>query len=178
MRWIWIDHFEEFVSRTSATAVKAVSTAEDHVHDLYPGSPLFPDSLILEGLAQTGGILVGEANDFREKVVLAKIPQAVFHGHAAPGDVLRYHVGLAELRAEGAIVKGKVVRDGVEMAEAEIVFAHLDQARGAEGEADSENFVFTRDHLLGLLRRSGVAIRVPREAAENVSPAASDNGRE
>ena len=35
-----------------------------------------PAALILEGLAQTGGILVGEANEFHEKVVLAKIPTA------------------------------------------------------------------------------------------------------
>ena len=64
MRWIWIDKFTEFTSRTSATAVKNVSLAEEHLHDLYPAFPIVPHSLIVEGMAQTAGILVGEARNF------------------------------------------------------------------------------------------------------------------
>src|SRR6266511_2771405 len=79
MRWIWIDRFLEFHSRKSARALKNLSLAEDYFADHFPGYPVMPGSLILEGLAQTGGILVGEANDFREKVVLAKVPMARFH---------------------------------------------------------------------------------------------------
>ena len=44
------------------------------------------------GLAQTGGILVGEAGGFVEKVVLAKIPRAEFFGVACAGDQLIYEV--------------------------------------------------------------------------------------
>ena len=71
MRWIWIDRFVEFEPGKSATAVKNLTAAEDHYADHFPGFPVMPAALILEGLAQTGGILVGEANQFREKVVLA-----------------------------------------------------------------------------------------------------------
>ena len=60
MRWIWIDKFIAFESRVSATAIKNVSLAEEHVHDLYPGFPIHPNSLIVEGMAQTAGILVGQ----------------------------------------------------------------------------------------------------------------------
>ena len=66
MRWIWIDRFIEFNSGKSARAVKNLSLAEDHFADHFPGYPVMPACLILEGLAQTGGILVGEANDFKE----------------------------------------------------------------------------------------------------------------
>src|SRR3712207_8271645 len=38
MRWIWIDKFTEFTPRASATAVKNVTLAEEHLHDLYPRS--------------------------------------------------------------------------------------------------------------------------------------------
>ena len=62
-----------------------------------------PASLILEGLAQTGGILVGEANDFKEKVVLAKMPKATFHREAMPGEQLTYAAEILDLRAEGAV---------------------------------------------------------------------------
>ena len=79
MRWIWIDRFLAFERGKSARALKNVSLAEDYFGEHFPGYPVMPAALILEGLAQTGGILVGEANDFREKVVLAKIPWARFH---------------------------------------------------------------------------------------------------
>jgi 3-hydroxyacyl-[acyl-carrier-protein] dehydratase len=79
MRWIWIDKFTEFTPKSSATAVKAVTLAEEHLHDLYPDFPVVPHSLIVEGMAQTAGILVGQARAFREKVILAKIGRATFH---------------------------------------------------------------------------------------------------
>ena len=72
------------------------SLAEDHFADHFPGYPVMPAPLILEGLAQTGGILVGEANDFNEKVVLAKIPKATFHREAMAGEMLTYTTEIAE----------------------------------------------------------------------------------
>ena len=68
MRWFWIDRFVEFRSGESAKAIKNVSLAEEQLHDHFPGYPVMPASLIIEGLAQTGGILVGEAGGFAEKV--------------------------------------------------------------------------------------------------------------
>src|SRR4051794_21047644 len=113
MRWIWIDRFEEFHSRQSARAVKNLSVAEDYFEEHFPGWPVMPATLILEGLAQTGGILVGEANDFREKVVLAKITRAVFHREMVPGETLVYDAEILTLRPEGASVAGRVTVDGV-----------------------------------------------------------------
>lgn len=181
MRWIWIDQFEEFHSGQSAKAIKTVSIAEDHLHEQYPGYPVMPHSLIIEGLAQTGGILVGEANDFSEKVVLAKIPRVEFHDHAIAGDVLNYHVELKELRYEGAIVDAKVFRDGVLMAEAEIVFAHVDQARSIDEGLSAKNFVFTKDHLMALLRMargsysSGSTKKEPPAPEPQAEPPAPSN---
>ena len=85
MRWIWIDRFIEFESGRRARAIKNVSLAEDHLHDHFVGYPVMPNSLITEGLAQTGGLLVGEVNKFEEKVILAKIPKATYHFPAVPG---------------------------------------------------------------------------------------------
>src|SRR6516164_8757100 len=102
MRWIWIDRFLEFNRGKSARAVKNLSLAEDHFADHFPGYPVMPAALILEGLAQTGGILVGEANDFREKVVLAKIPRARFEREAVAGEQLIYDAEVLNIRPEGA----------------------------------------------------------------------------
>src|SRR5581483_4815245 len=106
MRWIWIDRFLEFRSGKSALAVKYLSLAEDHFAEHFPGYPIMPASLILEGLAQTGGLLAGEVNDFQEKIVLAKIPWARFYREAMAGEQLHYAVELLNLRAEGAVVHG------------------------------------------------------------------------
>ena len=71
MRWIWIDKFLVFESGKRAVAIKNLTLAEEHLHDHYPGFPVMPESLMIEGMAQTAGILVGEARDFTEKVILA-----------------------------------------------------------------------------------------------------------
>ena len=107
MRWTWIDRFTAFEPGRSATAVKCLSLAEDHFADHFPGFPVMPAPLILEGLAQTGGILVGEANQYRENVVLAKM-SAKFHREAMAGEQLRYTTRIVDLSESGARVSGEV----------------------------------------------------------------------
>jgi 3-hydroxyacyl-[acyl-carrier-protein] dehydratase len=151
MRWLWIDRFVAFASGRSATAVKALSAAEDHFADHFPGYPVMPAALLLEGLAQTGGILAGEARGFKEKVVLAKVPTATFHRDAMAGELLTYTAELVDLRDEGAVVKGRITAGDDPIAEAEIFFAHLDQNRSKQMFGD-HNFVFSGElkTLLGL----------------------------
>jgi 3-hydroxyacyl-[acyl-carrier-protein] dehydratase len=149
MRWIWIDKFLEFQSGHFARAIKNLTLAEEHLHDHFPGYPVMPASLIIEGLAQTGGILVGEASGFAEKVVLAKIPRAEFFGVACAGDQLVYDVTLTDMRAEGAVVEAKAFLEGELLADVEIVFAHLDNSRSNQI-FGPKNFVFTQQ-LLGVL---------------------------
>jgi 3-hydroxyacyl-[acyl-carrier-protein] dehydratase len=174
MRWLWIDRFLEFVPKQSARAVKNLSLAEDLFRDHWPGYPVMPASLMLEGLAQTGGILVGQANDFREKVVLAKIVSAKFAREAIAGEVLVYDVIMLHMRPEGASVEGKIfglppgtpipeTLSGEPLGRAEIFFAHLDQARSQALFGD-HNFVFSGElkHMLGLAKV--LADRTDREA--------------
>src|SRR6195952_1156779 len=112
MRWIWIDKFTEFTPKVSATAVKNVSLAEEHLHDLYPAFPIVPHSLIVEGMAQTSGILVGEARNFAEKVILAKIGRATFHRLVRPGDTIAYAAKIDQLSEQGASITGTVTVAG------------------------------------------------------------------
>jgi 3-hydroxyacyl-[acyl-carrier-protein] dehydratase len=153
MRWVWIDRFLEFESGKRAVAVKNLSMAEDVFAEHFPGFPVMPAPLLLEGLAQTGGILVGEANDFREKVVLAKIPNARFLREAFAGEQLTLTAEMIILREEGASIAGRIHAGNELIAEAEIFFAHLDQARSGAIFGD-RNFVFTGElkNLLGLAK--------------------------
>lgn len=162
MRWIWIDKFTEFRSGQFARAIKNLTLAEEHLHDHFPGYPVMPASLIIEGLAQTGGILVGEAGAFAQKVVLAKIPRAEFFGVACAGDQLMYEVTLTDLRAEGAVVDAKAFLAGELLCDAEIVFAHLDNTR-ANQIFGPKNFVFTQQ-LLGVLDLAKAQQRAKEQA--------------
>src|SRR6476469_8592208 len=105
MRWTWIDRFTAFESGRSATAVKCLTLAEDHFADHFPGFPVMPAPLLLEGLAQTGGILVGETSRYEKNVVLAKM-SAKFHREAVPGEQLTYTTTLLDLNDTGARVSG------------------------------------------------------------------------
>lgn len=144
MRWIWIDKFVEFTPKTSATAVKNVTRAEEHLHDLYPHFPIVPHSLIVEGMAQTAGILVGEARNFSEKVILAKIGRATFHRLVRPGDTLRYNARIDQLSEQGAAITGTVTVGATRelVAEIELMFSHIDQNL-AGLRFPEHNFVFT-----------------------------------
>ena len=142
MRWIWIDKFVEFTPKTSATAVKNVSLAEEHLHDLYPNFPIVPHSLIVEGMAQTAGILVGEARKFSEKVILAKIGRATFHRLVRPGDTIAFHATIDQLSEQGASISGRVTVGQNLVAEIELMFSHIDQNL-AGIEYPEHNFVFT-----------------------------------
>ena len=84
MRWIWIDKFLEFRSGQFARAIKNLTLAEEHLHDHFPGYPVMPASLIIEGLAQTGGILVGEAGGSRRRSSSPRFPEPISWALLAP----------------------------------------------------------------------------------------------
>jgi 3-hydroxyacyl-[acyl-carrier-protein] dehydratase len=126
MRWFWLDRFTEFVSGSHATALKCVSLSEDHLRENFPGYPLMPNTLVAEGMAQCGGLLVSEIYQFSELVVLAKFAKCTFDGEARPGDVIRYQAIIEQAKDFGAsvVVKGDVA--GRPFSEAEIFFARFD----------------------------------------------------
>jgi 3-hydroxyacyl-[acyl-carrier-protein] dehydratase len=127
MRWFWIDRFVRFESGNCATAIKNVTLAEEHLHDHFPGAPVMPNSLVIEGLAQTGGLLVGEHLGFRERVVLGKVAKAHFHFHPVPGDTLTYHTVIQNAQKDGAVVNGTSHVGDRLQAEVEIFFVALDE---------------------------------------------------
>ncbi|RMF36907.1 MAG: beta-hydroxyacyl-ACP dehydratase [Planctomycetota bacterium] len=132
MRWFWIDRFEKFVSGVEAVAIKNVTFSDEPLDGYFPGYPHYPHSLIIEGMAQTGGILLSEPGEFKQKVVLAKVGKAEFHRPATPGDRLRLTARLVNLQPDGAIVDGTVDVDGQVQAELNLTFAILDDSFGKE----------------------------------------------
>lgn len=129
MRWFWIDRFTEFVSGQSASAVKSVSLSEDPVDEYAPGRTYCPTSIIIEGLAQTGGLMIGQMSDFKDRVVLAKINRSKFYFQAYPGDTLTYRVELKNQDGIGAMVTGTSHVGDRLQGEIDLMFAKLDDER-------------------------------------------------
>ena len=125
MRWFWIDRFTEFVSGDYAVAVKSVSLSEDHLHAHFPGRPLMPASLLIEGVAQIGGLLFGEHIQFVSPIVLAKISRARFSRHARPGEQLVYRAELASVVNEGAMIEGTAYVGKEQIAEVDLFLGVL-----------------------------------------------------
>jgi len=142
MRWIWIDKFIEFQSGERAVAVKNVTLAEEHLHDHFPGFPVMPECLMIEGMAQTAGMLVGQARKFQEKVILAKIKKAVFFHYVKPGDTLKLDAKIESIAPEAASTSGKITCEDKLIAEIDLMFSHIDQNLAGK-EFPEENFVFT-----------------------------------
>lgn len=146
MRWIWIDRFVEFVPRTRAVAIKNVTLAEEHLHDVCSVAPAMPASLMIEGMAQTAGILVGQARAFKEKVVLAKVKRAAFARLALPGEQLRYEATAESIDEAASITSGRIFAGQEEIGQVDLVFSHADQnMRGLK--LPEENFVFTEQFM-------------------------------
>ncbi len=155
MRWIWIDAFVDFVPKKRASAIKNVTQAEDYLHDHFPGYPILPAALMIEGMAQTAGILVGEARGFKENVILAKIRTAEFDDYAIPGDQVRYDVTVESLDEQAALTAGTVLKNGQPIGRVDLIFSHVNQAVKALDLPD-HNFVFTQQFtsLLATFRRN------------------------
>lgn len=130
MRWFWIDRYDEFVRGRRATAVKNVSLAEEHLHDHFPGAALMPNSLVVEGMAQTAGLLVADAIEFNRRVVLAKVAAAEFHFDAVPGDSIRFEAEVLDLKPAGSLTKVRSTVGDRLQGEAELFFAHLEPGEG------------------------------------------------
>ena len=153
MRWMWIDTIVAYEPDRRLVAIKNVSLAEEHLHEHFaadgvlPAQPVMPASLMIEGMAQTAGILVGSVHDFREKVVLAKVVSAVFERDINPGETIRYDATLERMDDMGASTIGVVDRFSfvdnawAPVGRIELMFSHLDQNR-AGTEFPEENFVF------------------------------------
>jgi 3-hydroxyacyl-[acyl-carrier-protein] dehydratase len=144
MRWIWIDKFVEFNSGKNAVAIKNVTLAEEHLHDHFPGYPVMPESLCIEAMAQTAGILVGEVKKFQEKVILAKIKKAVFFDYVKPGDTIKLEAMIESIAPEAASTTGKITRSDKIIAEIDLMFSHIDQNLAGKAFPE-ENFVFGTD---------------------------------
>jgi len=171
MRWMWIDRIIELTPRQRLLAIKHISLAEEHLHDHFqaepaqglPATPIMPACFIIEGMAQSAGILVGHAGAFREKVVLAKVSKVELTEDAAPGDTLRYTATVERMDDMGAQTSGVVEllpagdsSSAREIGRIDLMFSHLDNNMSGQ-KFPEHNFVFS-ESFRTLLTSSGIEV--------------------
>ena len=162
MRWLWIDCITKHEAGERLVSVKNISLAEDVLHDhIIGGKPIFPFSLMIEGMAQTAGILVGSISHFQEKVILAKISKASLDCDVTAGDTIRYDANIVRVDDQGASTSGNIDRRvaGGEAWErigrVVMLFSHIDNNM-AGPEFPEHNFVFS-DNFKMILENAGLA---------------------
>ncbi len=93
----------------------------------FPGVPIMPGVLILEALAQTGGILIDQKGFNDRTALLMTVNDAKFRKPVLPGDVLYLHVEGLHLSKRGGKIKAKAIVDDKIVAEAEIGFGMIEK---------------------------------------------------
>ena len=105
---------------------KNVSISEQVFQGHFPGHPIYPGVMILEGLAQAGGILAFKSMDMTkeeaaEKVVyFMSIDNAKFRAPVRPGDRLEYRVSVIKNKGAIWMLDGKAYVDDKIVAQAEL----------------------------------------------------------
>lgn len=106
---------------------KNVTINEQFFQGHFPGVPIMPGVLVLEALAQTGGILVHQKGHKEKIAVLLNVNNAKFRRPVVPGDVLTLHATGLHLSGKGGRIQAKALVNDLLAVEAEISFALVDK---------------------------------------------------
>ncbi|RUT32729.1 3-hydroxyacyl-ACP dehydratase FabZ [Arsenicitalea aurantiaca] len=121
--FLMIDKIIDIDRDDSAVGIKNVTFNEPIFQGHFPGKPVFPGVLIIEGMAQTAGAIVIALDAMSESksiVLMLTIDKAKFRKPAGPGDVLEYHIRKIHRRRTVGRYEAKAIVNGVVVAEAEI----------------------------------------------------------
>ncbi len=125
--FLLIDRVVEFEEGKSIDAYKNVSISEHIFQGHFPGHPIYPGVMIVEGMAQAGGILAFKSlskedqEDIENKVVyFMSIDKCKFRAPVRPGDRLEYKLSVIKHRGNIWLLKGEAYVDGALTTEAEL----------------------------------------------------------
>ncbi len=108
-------------------AQKNVTFNEDFFQGHFPNAPIMPGVLLIEALAQTGGILVHQKGFTDKSAVILSVANAKFRNPVKPGDVLMLHVEALHVTGKGGRIRGRAMIDDKVALETELAFALRDK---------------------------------------------------
>lgn len=112
--FLLIDRVVEFERAKRLVAIKNVTINEPFFQGHFPGYPIMPGVLVVEAMAQAGGmIMLVELEDRHSKlVVFTGIERAKFRRPVTPGDQLRIEVEVLSFRTRAGRIQGRATVDG------------------------------------------------------------------
>lgn len=111
------------MSDTRVVGLKNVSLSESFFQGHFPQKPVMPGVLMIEALAQTGGVMMLSRGENRQKLAyLVAVNEARFRRMVIPGDQLRLEVEVIKMKSKIGLVKGVASVNGEEACSAEIMF--------------------------------------------------------
>jgi 3-hydroxyacyl-[acyl-carrier-protein] dehydratase len=126
--FLLVDRVTEFEANKRVVGIKNVTINEPFFQGHFPGHPVMPGVLVIEALAQTGGILtqLSHQSAATDKLFyLVKIDNAKFSRMVVPGDRLELNVELKRTIRNMALYQGVARVDGEQVACAEILCAEV-----------------------------------------------------
>ena len=124
-----VDKIIDFKLDESVVGIKNVTINEPFFEGHFPGQPVMPGVLIIEAMAQTGGILIlnGLENPGDKLVYFMTMNNVKFRKPVLPGDQLVLELKLTHRRSKIAVMQGRAYVDGNLVAEAELSAAVMDR---------------------------------------------------
>ncbi|MES2017989.1 MAG: 3-hydroxyacyl-ACP dehydratase FabZ family protein [Pseudomonadota bacterium] len=127
MRYILLDKITALTPPELATGVKCVSLSDDIFADHFPGHPIMPGAMIIESMAQLGGVLVEASMRERGRhdlhALLVTVERAKFRHQVRAGDKMELECHGILVHEDGGQVRALARVDGKLVAEAELSFA-------------------------------------------------------
>jgi len=106
---------------------KNLTANEQFFQGHFPDVPIMPGVLVLEALAQTGGVLIHQKGHTERIAVLLNINNAKFRRPVVPGDVLYLHALALHVSSKGGRIEARAMVNDQIAVEAEIGFALVDK---------------------------------------------------
>jgi 3-hydroxyacyl-[acyl-carrier-protein] dehydratase len=126
--FLLVDRVIELIPPHRAVGIKQVTVNEPFFQGHFPGYPVMPGVLIIEAMAQVGGVAVLSADEYRDKLALfAGIDNVRFKRQVKPGDTLRLEVELRQIRRGIGMGSGTATVDDDLACRGEIMFALVDK---------------------------------------------------
>ena len=120
--FLLVDRILEMEEKKRIVGLKNVTINEPFFQGHFPGHPIMPGVLIIEAMAQVGGILLmGQIEDYQSKVVyFMSLDNVKFRRPVKPGDQLRFELDMVQIRGMVCKMRGVAKVDGEVVCEADM----------------------------------------------------------